>query len=124
LAGLRHFGSHPREVLYRGYDAFEDMLEAVEAREIDRAVLPLENSTSGSVTSNYDLLTRMSLFIVGEEIQQVDHCLLALGQVPLSRIQRVFSHPVALAQCGRFLSTLQGCHRRRSRAKRRHGSTA
>jgi len=53
---------------------------------------------------------RMQLAIVGEEIQEVDHCLLALEEVPLTRIRRVFSHPVALSQCGRFLSTLADCH--------------
>jgi len=108
LAALRHFGPQSREVSYRGYEGFEMMLEALEADELDRAILPLENSTSGSVTPNYDLLARMSLAIVGEEIQEVDHCLLALEEVPLARIRRVFSHPVALAQCGRFLSTLAG----------------
>ncbi len=110
MAGLRHFGAQPREVSYRGYESFETMLESLENDEIDRAVLPLENSTSGSVTANYDLLARMNLAIVGEEIQEVDHCLLALQDVPLSRIRRVFSHPVALSQCGRFLSTLVNCH--------------
>ena len=109
LAGRRHFGSQSRDIAYRGYDSFEGLLEAVEAAEIDRAVLPLENSISGSITPNYDLLTRMNLAIVGEEIQPVDHCLLGLKDVPLSKIKRVFSHPVALAQCGRFLQTLSGC---------------
>jgi len=109
LAGLRHFGSRPSEVLYRGYDNFESLLEGVDTGEIDRAVLPLENSTSGSVTPNYDLLTRMNLAIVGEEIQEVEHCLVALEDIPLSKIRRVFSHPVALSQCGRFLSSLVGC---------------
>ncbi len=109
MAGLRHFGAQVRDIAYRGYDGFETMLEALVADEIDRAVLPLENSTSGSVTPNYDLLARMNVAIVGEEIQEVDHCLMALQDVPLSRIRRVFSHPVALSQCGRFLSTLGGC---------------
>jgi chorismate mutase/prephenate dehydratase len=109
LAGLRHFGTRASEVLYRGYDNFESLLEGVETGEIDRAILPLENSTSGSVTPNYDLLTRMNLAIVGEEIQEVEHCLLALEEIPLSRIRRVFSHPVALSQCGRFLASLVGC---------------
>ncbi|MBK5256981.1 MAG: 3-deoxy-7-phosphoheptulonate synthase [Vicinamibacteria bacterium] len=107
-AGLRHFGTRTSEVRYRGYQSFEALLEGVETGEVDRAVLPLENSTSGSVTPNYDLLTRMNLAIVGEEIQEVDHCLLALEDMPLSQIRRVFSHPVALSQCGRFLSSLVG----------------
>ena len=85
------------------------MLEALEADEIDRAILPLENSTSGSVTPNYDLLARMNLAIVGEEIQEVDHCLLALEGVPFSRIRRVFSHPWPFASAANFLLTLHGC---------------
>jgi chorismate mutase/prephenate dehydratase len=109
-AARRHFGPRDGEATYQGYDSFESMLEAVEAGELDFAVLPLENTTSGSVTLSYDLLARMDLALVGEEIQEVDHCLLALEEVPLSRIRRVFSHPVALAQCGRFLSTLGDCH--------------
>jgi len=109
-AARRHFGPRGGEATYHGYDSFEAMLEAVEASEVDFAVLPLENTTSGSVTLSYDLLARMDLALVGEEIQDVDHCLLALEEVPLSRIRRVFSHPVALSQCGRFLSTLADCH--------------
>jgi chorismate mutase/prephenate dehydratase len=86
------------------------MLEEVRSGDLDYAVLPLENTTSGSVTAAYDLLARMDLALVGEEIQEVDHCLLALEDVPLSRIRRIYSHPVALSQCGRFLSTLPDCH--------------
>ena len=110
MAGRRHFGASPREAAFRGFETFEAMLAALELGELDRAILPLENSTSGSVTQNYDLLARMDLAIVGEEIQEVDHCLMALGDVPLSRIRRVFSHPVALSQCGRFLSGLIDAH--------------
>jgi chorismate mutase/prephenate dehydratase len=109
LAAQRHFGTHASDVSYRGFAGFEAMLESVERGEIDRAILPLENSTSGSVTPNYDLLARMNVAIVGEEIQEVDLCLLTLGDVPLSSIRRVLSHPVALSQCGRFLSTLTNC---------------
>jgi chorismate mutase/prephenate dehydratase len=109
-AARRHFGPRDGEASYRGYDSFETMLDAVESEELDFAVLLLENTTSGSVTASYDLLARMDLALVGEEIQEVDHCLLALEEVPLSRIRRVFSHPVALSQCGRFLASLADCH--------------
>lgn len=109
LAGQRHFGAWTGGVAYRGYQGFEALLEAVEAEEIDRAILPLENSTSGTITPNYDLLARMNLSIVGEEIQEVDHCLVALEPTPLSQLRLILSHPVALAQCGRFLATLPHC---------------
>jgi chorismate mutase/prephenate dehydratase len=109
-AALRHFGARGGAAVYRGYDSFEEMLEAVEAGELDYAVLPIENTTSGTVDAAYDLLARMDLSLVGEEVQEVDHCLLALEEVPLVRIRRVLSHPVALAQCGRFLRSLGDCH--------------
>jgi chorismate mutase/prephenate dehydratase len=110
LAGRRHFGPRGGEVSYRGYDTFQEMLEDVHDGELDYGVLPIENTTSGSVTAAYDLLFQMDLALVGEEIQEVDHCLLALEDVPLSRIRRIYSHPVALSQCGRFLGDLRDCH--------------
>jgi chorismate mutase/prephenate dehydratase len=110
IAARRHFGARGGETVYRGCATFEEMLEAVRSGALDYAVLPIENTTSGSVDLAYELLTRMELALVGEEVQEVDHCLLALEEVPLSRIRRVYSHPVALAQCGRFLATLGECH--------------
>jgi chorismate mutase / prephenate dehydratase len=110
LAARRHFGPSGVDASFRGYDTFEEMLEDVRRGEMTYAVLPIENTTSGSVTTAYDLLSRMDLAFVGEEIQAVDHCLLALEEVPLSRIRRIYSHPVALSQCGRFLSGLRDCH--------------
>jgi chorismate mutase / prephenate dehydratase len=110
LAARRHFGPSGADVSYRGYDTFDEMLAAVRSGEMDYAMLPVENTTSGSVTSAYDLLTQGGLWLVGEEIQKVDHCLLAIEGVPLSRIRRIYSHPVALSQCGRFLSGLRDCH--------------
>jgi chorismate mutase/prephenate dehydratase len=109
LAAVRHFGPRGGASCV-GYDSFEEMLDAVREGGLDFAVLPIENTISGSVDAAYDLLTRMDLGLVGEEIQEVDHCLLALEEVPLARIRRVYSHPVALAQCGRFLATLPSCH--------------
>jgi chorismate mutase / prephenate dehydratase len=110
LAARRHFGTHGGDVSYTGFDAFEEMLEAVRAGELDRALLPVENTISGSIPASFDLLAALELSIVGEEIQEVEHCLLALEDVPLSRIRRVSSHPVALAQCGRFLASLGDTH--------------
>jgi chorismate mutase/prephenate dehydratase len=110
LAATRHFEGHAGPVAYRGYDSFEELLNAVEAGEIERAVLPVENTISGAVPSSFELLTRLELAIVGEEVQPVEHCLLALQDMPLAELRRVYSHPVALAQCGRFLRGLPECH--------------
>ena len=110
LAATRHFGARDAKVIYEGFPSFKVMLEAVKNDMADYAVLPIENSIAGSINENYDHLAKMDLHLVGEEMQRVEHCLIGLDDVPLTKIRRVFSHPVALAQCGAFLSTLTNCH--------------
>ena len=109
LAAQRHFGARDTPAVYRGYDTFQSMLEAVRNGSADYAVLPIENTTAGSINEAYDLLARMDLALVGEEIQRVDHCLVAIEDVPLANVRRVYSHPQALAQCSDFLASLRGC---------------
>ena len=84
------------------------MLEAVLDGHADRGVLPIENTTAGSVYEAYDLLLRLNLSIVGEEIVDVRHCLLGVSDVPLESLRRIHSHPQALAQCSEFLASLPG----------------
>ena len=82
---------------------FEEMFEAVSSGRADCAVAPIENSLAGSVHKNYDLLQEHDLTIVGETKVRIVHNLIALPGVALSEIRRVYSHPVALAQCERFI---------------------
>jgi len=110
LAAARHFGPRHVEVAYKGFNTFAEMLEAVRDGGADYAMLPIENTTAGSINEAYDLLARLKLALVGEEVQRVDHCLLALEVVPLSHIRRIYSHPQAIQQCSEFLSTLRDCH--------------
>ncbi|KAJ0778325.1 Arogenate dehydratase 3 [Helianthus debilis subsp. tardiflorus] len=87
-------------------DQFEVAFQAVELWIADRAVLPVENSLGGSIHRNYDLLLRHRLHIVGEVQLPVHHCLLALPGVRKEFINRVISHPQALAQCELTLTKL------------------
>jgi len=82
---------------------FEEMFEAVSDGVADCAVAPIENSLAGSVHKNYDLLMEHDLTIIGETNLRIIHHLIALPGVALSDVRRVHSHPVALAQCERFL---------------------
>ncbi len=110
LAAMRHFGPRGGDVEFRGFPTFRAMMQAVRDGHARYGLLPIENTTAGSINDAYDLLAQTDLSIVGEEVQKVDHCLVAIEDVPLSRIRRVFSHPQALAQCSSFLATLTGCH--------------
>lgn len=108
-AALQHFAVTQRPVGFKAYGTFRDMLEAVIEGHADRAMLPIENTTAGSVYESYDLLLRFNLALVGEEIVDVRHCLLGVAEVPIESLRRIHSHPQALSQCSEFLATLRDC---------------
>ncbi len=105
-AAAHHFEAEERPVEYRGFASFRALLEAVDQGRIDRALLPVENTTAGSINEAYDLLASLPLSVVGEEVLEVDHCLVVLdATVSMEEIRRVTSHPQALAQCTDFLAS-------------------
>ena len=85
------------------YPTFDDMFAAVASSEAECCIAPIENSLAGSIHRNYDLMLESSLTIVAETYLRIVHHLIAAGHVPSDAIRRVYSHPVALAQCTRFL---------------------
>jgi prephenate dehydratase len=82
---------------------FEAMFDQVSNGGVDCALAPIENSLAGSVHKNYDLLVEHELTIIGETNVRIVHHLIANRGATLSGVRRVHSHPVALAQCERFL---------------------
>lgn len=82
---------------------FEEMFDTVARNDAACCVAPIENSLAGSIHRNYDLLLASSLTITGETHLRIVHNLIAPPDVDLTQIRRVYSHPVALAQCTRFL---------------------
>ena len=108
-AALQHFAVARRPIAFKAYATFKEMLEAVVEGHTDRAMLPIENTTAGSVYESYDLLLRFNLALVGEEIVDVRHCLLGVANVPIESLRRIHSHPQALSQCSEFLSGLKQC---------------
>ena len=81
---------------------FESLFSTVERGRARYALAPIENTLAGSIHPVQDLLRRSPLRVAGESIVRVSHNLVALPGVRLRDVQRVYSHPVALAQCERF----------------------
>ena len=109
LAGEKFFRGQLDNCSFEGYKSFADVVAAVENGQADYAMLPIENTTAGSINAVYDLLLATKLNIVGEEVFPVQHCLLGVEKAPLSTIRRIYSHYQALAQCSDFLSRLKNC---------------
>lgn len=84
--------------------SFQGVMEAVEKGEADFGVLPIENSSTGGISANYDLLLNYSNSIVGQYVMKIDQCLLALPGTSLSDIRTVFSHPQGLLQSREFMN--------------------
>ena len=83
---------------------FEDVFEAVNKGETPFGVIPIENSTVGSVHETYDLVMRYKFFVLGSYSLEVNHCLCANANAKYEDIEKVYSHPQALAQCSKFLN--------------------
>lgn len=109
-AAMKHFEQRYANVECVGYKRFDQAAEAVENQDVDVAILPIENTTAGSINDTYDLLNEKELFISGEEVLRIIHCLMAPQKVKIDNIRRILSHPQAIAQCSRFLADLPRCH--------------
>ena len=94
----------PNAVL-SGRQTFDDVFDAVDRGEATFGVLPVENSTAGSVSAVYDLILRHRFYIVGALDMRIEHCLAALRQSVMEDIEIVWSHPQALSQCADYISS-------------------
>ena len=97
-AALKKFGA---SVDYRPMQSVADVFAAVEKGEADYGVVPLENSTEGSVRDSLDLFVETPLKIVAEVQTAIDHTL--ISNEPMEKIKKVYSKDQALAQCRRWL---------------------
>jgi prephenate dehydratase len=89
-------------------ESFKDVFEFASKHPKDYGIVPIENSTYGSVHQNYDLLLRHKLSIVGEVKLRIQLHLMALPKVPLGKVRSVYSHSQALGQCEEYLRSLKG----------------
>ncbi len=87
-------------------ESFDAVFDSVVSGACSFALIPIENSLAGSIHQNYDLLLRHDLYIVGEYLLRVQHCLIVLPGVKKTDIEIVISHPQALGQCAGYLRGL------------------
>ncbi len=85
------------------YRQFEDVFEAVNRGDAKFGVIPVENSTAGSVHESYDLIMKYRFYVVGAYDLKIDHCLCAKADTKYEDITDIYSHPQALSQCNNFL---------------------
>lgn len=85
------------------YKQFEDVFEAVNKGDAAFGVIPVENSTAGSVHESYDLIMKYRFYVVGAYDLKIEHCLCAKPDTKYEDITDVYSHPQALSQCDNFV---------------------
>lgn len=88
------------------FSTFDAVFSAIEQGFCQYGVIPLENSTAGSVNKVYDLMTKHKFSIVRSVRLKIDHALLALPGAKLSEIREIYSHEQAISQCAQFLQSL------------------
>jgi prephenate dehydratase len=103
LAAVKFFGKSINKI---GVTRFEDIFKKVNSEKGTYGIIPVENSLTGSIHKNFDLLIKNNIWVIGEVKLRIIHNLLVhpYSDASLKSINEVWSHPEALAQCNRFLS--------------------
>jgi chorismate mutase/prephenate dehydratase len=90
------------------YSTITDVFTAVDIKEVDYGVVPVENSTDGSVRETLDCFMQSKVMVCGEIEINIVHNLIVKSNTDMLQIEVVLSHPQALAQCRRYLETTFG----------------
>jgi chorismate mutase/prephenate dehydratase len=102
-AAYKYFGN---AIAVKPCESFDDVFTAVEKRDVNYGIVPVENSLEGSISRTYDLLLDSDIKVTGETELRILHCLIANSGVNISQIKKVYSHPQALGQCQSYLKHL------------------
>lgn len=106
LATQKYFSRRPGELMEIGCQSFAEIIKKVETNEADYAVLPIENTSSGSINEVYDQLQHTRLSIIGELTHPIKHAMLVATETDISKIKTLYAHPQVFAQCSHFLAEL------------------
>ena len=100
MAAMQYFGS---SVKILSCNSFEQVSKEVKTGNASYAILPIENSQTGGINNVHDLLLNENLFAIGEVILRIEHCLISHPHIRWKQIEKIYSHPQALAQCESYL---------------------
>ena len=107
IATLNYFDG--KEIEQKGFHNFPSMFEALDRKEIDYAVFPVENTTTGIIPRTYDYFRNYDIYAVGEVNVPITEDLVAVPGTKMEEIKEVYSHPEALSQCTRFFEEHPDC---------------
>jgi prephenate dehydratase len=85
-----------------------DAFDRLRTGKVDAIMIPIENTLAGSVIEHFDLLREHSVFIESEIVIRIEHHVIGIADSDLAEVQRIYSHPVALAQCRTFFQRHPG----------------
>lgn len=108
LAARKYLARYKDQVIEVNCQNFREVLDAVKSGRAAFGVLPIENTSSGSINEVYDVMQHTSLSIVGELTYPIEHCILTAVPTELSRIKTFYAHPQVFQQCSHYLSKLEG----------------
>lgn len=104
LAARQYAARHFDNLIECGCSKFDDIFQQVETGQADYGILPIENTSSGTINEVYDLLQITNLSIVGELTNPINHCILTAGETSLDQIKIIYSHPQPFQQCSQYLN--------------------
>lgn len=110
LAARKYAERAQKQLIELSCESFQQVFAAVDTGKADYGVLPIENTTSGSINEVYDLLQHTDLHLVGELTYPIQHCVLVPQATSLSEIDTLYSHPQVIQQCSYFINSLSGVH--------------
>ncbi|MDE6708260.1 MAG: chorismate mutase [Oscillospiraceae bacterium] len=103
-AAKQIFGQDCKPQFFAG---FADVFSAVQNGDVQFGVIPVENSTAGSVVQAYDLMDKYNFYINKTTVVEITNCLAVKSGTKLEQIKEIFSHPQALSQCSQFIANHQ-----------------
>ncbi len=101
IAAVKYFKDEEIERI--GYTNFKDIIDAVVNGDLDYAILPVENTTTGIIARSYDLFKDNDIYAIGEINIPIKEDLIVVPGTKIEDIKEVYSHPEALSQCQDFL---------------------